>query len=169
MMYVSDGSLARQYIPETKEEAAARKKRELEKAKEQKLKLKAVKKSRKKLIVSILAILSMGFLVIYGQVRNYELQMLIDDTNSQIAEVQDQKSRAILELEQSRNLTQIEQTATEELGMSKATRDQITYFNPEKSDTVVRSMDNSSAVDKVVEQSSSFFDGLLEKIRNIFS
>ena len=32
-MYVSDGSLARQYIPETKEEAAVRKKRELEKAK----------------------------------------------------------------------------------------------------------------------------------------
>lgn len=167
-MYVSDGSLARQYIPETKEEAAVRKKRELEKAKEQKMKLKAVKKSRKKLIVSILAILSMGFLVIYGQVRNYELQMQIDKVNSKIVSVQDEKSRAILELEQSRNLGQIEKTATEELGMSKATRDQIVYFNPQKADTVVRSMDSSSTVDKVMEKSTNLFGGILEKIRNIF-
>jgi cell division protein FtsL len=167
-MYVSDGSLARQYIPETKEEAAVRKKRELEKAKEQKMKLKAVKKSRKKLVISILAILSMGFLVIYGQVRNYELQMQIDKVNSKIVAVQDEKSRAILELEKSRNLGQIEKAATEELGMSKATRDQIVYFNPQKTDTVLRSMDNSSTVDKVVERSAGLLDGILEKIRNIF-
>jgi len=168
-MYSGNGNLAHQYVPDEKEKLAIIKKKELEARKKNKQNMRLKTKFRARTVVAILTMLSMAFLFVYGEVRQYEMETAVNKANERLSQIQDEKNRALLNIEKTRNLTSIENVATTELGMSKATQDQIVYLDLEKKDKVETSQENKNIVHHAMTEGEKVIGEITEKIRNIFS
>lgn len=168
-MYLDYGNLAHQYAVDEKEQLAIRRKQELEKKKKAKQQMKLRRKLRARTVITICTMLSLAFVIVYGQVRQYELSCQIDRANNELNSILDEKSRALLNIEKTRNLTNIETVATTELGMNKATSDQIIYLNLVQKDKVETAQTNKSVVHTALSKGEEAVETITAKIRNIFN
>ena len=167
-MYLDYGNLAQQYAMDEKEQLALARKKELQQKKNLKQKIKVRRRFRSRTVATICVVLSLAFVIVYGQVRQYELSCQINRANSNLNEVLDEKSRALLNIEKTRNLTEIENVATNELGMNKATDDQVIYLNLHQKDKVETTKTDNNVVRIVLSKGEEAMGSITTKIRNIF-
>ena len=168
-MYLDNGNLAHQYTPDDKEKLAIKKKNELQVRQKNRQKMLLKRKMRARTLVMILTMLSMAFLFVYGEVRQYEMATAVENATQKLSQIEDEKNRAILNIEKTTDLTSIENIATTQLGMSKATQDQVVYLDLEKKDRVQTSQENNNIMHHALTKGERLVGEITEKIRNIFS
>ena len=167
-MYLDSGNLAHQYELDIKERLALQKKSEVEKRMRIKQAARRKTKLRMRTVMMIVTALSMAFLFVYGEVRQYEVQTAVESATSHLSQIEDAKNRAILNIEKTQDLTSIENTAINQYGMSKATQDQIVYLDLPSKDKVETMQKHNNIVHHALTKGEKIANGFAEKIRNIF-
>ena len=98
-------------------------------------------------------------LVVYNQVQLTELTDQINTTTQQLEEAESLEVQLNMEASQQMNGSQVEEYATQELGMKKVVSDQVTYVNVAEEDqgAVVRQASGGSFLDKLWSTVVSWF------------
>ena len=98
-------------------------------------------------------------LVVYNQVQLTELTDQINTTTQQLEEAESLEVQLNMEASQQMNGSQVEEYATQELGMKKVVSDQVTYVNVAEEDqgAVVRQARGGSFLDKLWSTVVSWF------------
>ena len=99
-------------------------------------------------------------------IRNSQLSEAfskIQDLKTQITSIEKENDQLEISIQNNSNINNIEQKARELLGMQKISPKQIVYINLPKKDYV-----EPKTEEVIIEEEKSFFDNLLEKIKNIF-
>jgi len=98
-------------------------------------------------------------LVVYNQVQLTELTDQINTTTQQLEEAESLEVQLNMEVSQQMNGSQVEEYATQELGMKKVVSDQVTYVNVAEEDqgAVVRQASGGSFLDKLWSTVVSWF------------
>ena len=97
--------------------------------------------------------------MIYNQVQLTELTDQINTTTQQLEEAESLEVQLNMEASQQMNGSQVEEYATQELGMKKVVSDQVTYVNVAEEDqgAVVRQASGGSFLDKLWATVVSWF------------
>ena len=127
--------------------------------------LKKNRKPRRHLLRRAAAVLCFGVvfsavtLVVYNQVQLTELTEEINTTAKQLEEAESLEIQLNMEASQQMNGSQVEEYATQELGMKKVVSDQVTYVNVAEEDqgAVVRQASGGSFLDKLWSTVVSWF------------
>ena len=104
------------------------------------------------LVLSVVAIVA---LFIYNNVMLTEIGAQISACNAQLADLQDEATRLQATIESSTSVKAIEEIATQELGLSKLERSQVTYID----------LSNEDVIEVAEKQSPGIFDTVLAKIK----
>ena len=125
--------------------------------------LKQTKGKFRKVTYVVLAF-SILFVISYRNSQINESFAKIQNLKGDLAQIQKTNEQLNVGIQNSLNLSQVEQKAKEMLGMQKLTTRQITYVNLPKRDYV------EPATEKVIiePEEKGFFEGIKEKISNIF-
>lgn len=103
------------------------------------------------------------FFIIFRNSKISESFSQIQSLKSTITEIQKENDQLEISIQNSVNLNTIEQAAKELLGMQKISNKQTVYISLSKKDYV-----EPRTEEVIIEEKTSFWDNLLEKIKNIF-
>lgn len=128
-------------------------------------------KKQKKLVGKTKGLVFVKCLLLFGiiffmLIRNSQLSEAfskIQDLKAQITSIEKENDQLEISIQNNSNINNIEQKARELLGMQKISPKQIVYINLPKKDYV-----EPKTEEVIIEEEKSFFDNLLEKIKNIF-
>ena len=85
-----------------------------------------------RILSSALVILAIVFAALYGRVQIAQLNVSINEATDYLSELTSEKVRMEAELDGQMSLAQVEEIATEELGMVKPDNSQVTYLKVEQ-------------------------------------
>ena len=125
-------------------------------------KIQEEKKKQRKIIMYVIFAFSVIFAISYRNAQIDENFEKVQDYKKELAAVEKENSQLELAIESSLNLSNIEQQAKELLGMQKLTNQQIVYVNLEKDDHI------ESAAESVNIEEESFFDKVINTVKNLF-
>ena len=109
-----------------------------------------------RILSSALVILAIVFAALYGRVYLAQLNVDINEATDYLSELTSEKVRMEAELDGQMSLAQVEEIATEELGMVKPDNSQVTYLKVEQENVIQTPEKSKTLVDILVE----FLEGL---------
>ena len=109
-----------------------------------------------RILSSALVILAIVFAALYGRVQIAQLNVGINEATDYLSELTSEKVRMEAELDGQMSLAQVEEIATEELGMVKPDNSQVTYLKVEQENVIQTPEKSKTLVDILVE----FLEGL---------
>ena len=109
-----------------------------------------------RILATALVLLSVVFASLYGRVKIAQLNVDINTATAQLEELNSEKVRMEAELDGQMSLSQVEEIATEELGMVKPDNSQVTYLKVAQENKIQTSTKSESLLDIL----SDFFAGL---------
>ena len=126
-------------------------------------KKQAKSKIKIKMIMAIAFTFSLLFAVIYQNSLITESFSKKENLKKNLSAIEKENEQLKVNIEKSLNLNNVEQSAKEMLGMQKLDNSQKVYVNLPKEDYV-----ESAVEEVVVEEDTSFWEKLFNKISNIF-
>jgi len=135
---------------------------EVSKQKVNNRKLQEERRKHRKVIMYVVLAFSILFAISYRNAQIDENFEKVQDYKKELAAVEKENSQLELAIESSLNLSNVEQQAKELLGMQKLTNQQIVYVNLEKDDHI------ESAAESVNIEEESFFDKVINTVKNLF-
>ena len=115
----------------------------------------------------IIKYLIVGFIIVLGICyRNSQIDenfAKVQNLKSQVADVEKQNAQLKIAIENGLNLNNLEQEAKEKLGMQKLNSKQTIYITLPKTDYI-----ESATEEVVIEDNTSGFKGIINKVMNIF-
>lgn len=125
--------------------------------------VKAKKRDRVRLVVSLVAIFASIFAISYRSSQIDEAFTKNEEMKQAYLELQKENDQMNVEIENSLNLANVEQQAKELLGMQKLSAKQTVYVNLPKKDYI------QPATENVVEKKEdSFIDSIMNKLKSMF-
>lgn len=122
-----------------------------------------VAKTKFMIFVKSVLIFAILFFILFRNSQISEAFSKIQGLKSDITAIQKENDQLEINIQNSMNVNNIEQSAKELLGMQKLTQKQIIYINLPKKDYV-----EYRTEEVIVEQEKNFFENIVEKIKNIF-
>ena len=119
-----------------------------------------VRKNKLKCVFGLLVIFSVLFAVSYRNAQISENYTILKNQEKELSTIQKENGQLKVAIENSLNLSEIEQKAKEELGMQKATTKQTRYVNLPKRDYI-------EVASEQIDMSTN--ENLLERIYNYFA
>lgn len=119
-----------------------------------------VRKNKLKCVFGLLVIFSVLFAVSYRNAQISENYTILKNQEKELSTIQKENVQLKVAIENSLNLSEIEQKAKEELGMQKATTKQTRYVNLPKRDYI-------EVASEQIDMSTN--ENLLERIYNYFA
>ncbi len=119
-----------------------------------------VRKNKLKCVFGLLVIFSVLFAVSYRNAQISENYTILKNQEKELSTIQKENGQLKVAIENSLNLSEIEQKAKEELGMQKATTKQTKYVNLPKRDYI-------EVASEQIDMSTN--ENLLERIYNYFT
>ena len=119
-----------------------------------------VRKNKLKCVFLLLVIFSVLFAVSYRNAQISENYTILKNQEKELSTIQKENGQLKVAIENSLNLSEIEQKAKEELGMQKATTKQTRYVNLPKRDYI-------EVASEQIDMSTN--ENLLERIYNYFA
>ena len=116
-----------------------------------------------KAITYIVAVFSVLLFISYKNSKIDASFAVIQDLKKQVSEITKENEQLEISIQNSLNLSNIEQAAKERLGMQKLSNKQIVYINLPKKDYV-----EPSTEEVIIEEEPSFIEKILNHIKNIF-
>ena len=143
------------------------KKKEIDKEKkkqeEQKAKNVLIAKTKFSVFIKCTILFAIMFFMIYRNSKLSESFSQIQNLKAQITEIEKENDQIEISIQNSLNLNNIEQAAKELLGMQKLNNKQTSYITLSKKDYV------EARTEKVIiEEETTWFEGIIEKVKNIF-
>ncbi len=118
--------------------------------------------------VKLVFYLVVGFALVYAiGFRNSQINEIFAKKQSvekEISQVKKENEQLEVSIQNNLNLGQIEALAKEKLGMQKLTSQQTTYINLPKKDYI-----EPGSEEVKIEENESFFDSIINYIKNIFN
>lgn len=152
-MYDPNSNLAYDLSLFDTDEDYERRRREREKQREEREKIKLSQKKsigRNGSVVAVLAasvfVLAVAFSVLYSKLQISEYTTMISETKNEIEQMERDNIRLRSELDSMYTLDNVEQVASEELGLSKTQSSQITYITM-----------NTEEMTEVAEENTNIF------------
>lgn len=126
---------------------------------------KALEDARNKvfLFINLLVICSVLFLVIYRDSLISQTFSQIQTLKNSVTDIQKENDQIEISIQNSLNLSSVEQSAKELLGMQKLTSKQTVYLNLPKKDFV-----EPSSEEIIIEENNGIFTKIIEFISNMF-
>ena len=119
-----------------------------------------VRKNKLKCVFGLLVMFSVLFAVSYRNAQISENYTILKNQEKELSTIQKENGQLKVAIENSLNLSEIEQKAKEELGMQKATTKQTRYVNLPKRDYI-------EVASEQIDMSTN--ENLLERIYNYFT
>ena len=119
-----------------------------------------VRKNKLKCVFGVLVMFSVLFAVSYRNAQISENYTILKNQEKELSTIQKENGQLKVAIENSLNLSEIEQKAKEELGMQKATTKQTRYVNLPKRDYI-------EVASEQIDMSTN--ENLLERIYNYFA
>lgn len=129
----------------------------------QQVKKQEAKNINTKIILYIAAVFAVLFAISYRNALIAQTYSQVKDLKSELAEVEKENKQLEINIESQTNLGAIEEKAKNELGLKKLEDSQIVYVSLDKQDYV-----ESCEQEVKIEDDSSWFDNIINKIKNIF-
>lgn len=133
-----------------------------ESQKEMQRKIKEARKKQRKVVTYVVAGFAILFAICYRNAKIDENFEKVQDLKKELAAVEKENSQLELSIQNSTNLTNIEQQAKELLGMQKLTNKQIVYVDIEKDDHI------EAAAENVVIDDTSPIQKIVNKVKDLF-
>lgn len=130
---------------------------------ELKVKNSLILKTKLMVVAKCVILFVILFFIIFRNSKISESFSQIQLLKAAITEIQKENDQLEINIQNSINLNNIEQAAKELLGMQKLNNKQTVYINLSKKDYVEPRTETV-----IIEEESSWFDNLKEKINNIF-
>lgn len=132
--------------------------KKMQKAQQRKNAIQSLLNTAATLFVASCVIAVMG-LMIFNRVQLTEMDSVINQKQQQLVVLQSENTRLTDELARKTTTKQVEDYASNTLGMQKAEPAQIEYINPENSDkTVLPQEENASILDSALAVVTKFFN-----------
>ena len=133
------------------------------KQEEMKKQKKLIVKTKNIVFLKTVLLLGILFLILFRNSQISESFSNIQRLKSEITSIQKENDQLEISIQNSLNTNHVEQKAKELLGMQKITNKQIVYINLPKKDYVEYKTEKV-----IIEEEKSFFENIIEKIKNIF-
>lgn len=137
-------------------------KNKMNKAKQKVSKPKKVTKYNYKPVLYIGLVFAMLFTISYRYSLINERYNEKESIKSQVSEVEKQNEQLKVSIENSLNLTSIEQSAKNQLGMQKLDNNQKVYLDLQKKDYV-----QPASEEVVIDDTQTWFDKIIEKLTQV--
>lgn len=145
-------------VKQKQENKTSKKKQEDVKAKN-----KLIMKTKMSVFIKCIILFAIIFFMIFRNSKISESFSQIQTLKAQITEIQKENDQLEINIQNSLNLNNIEQSAKELLGMQKLSNKQTVYITLSKKDYV------EPRTEKVIiEEEKSWLNNVLEKVKNIF-
>jgi len=152
--------------PRKIEEPYSRKKIAIEKQKNKKTNLNKKEKKKKMNKFSVIFYLMFCFAILFGLgYRNTQINehfVKLQSLKNELLALQKENEQLEVTIENNLNLSNVEETAREVLGMQKLDNNQKIYINLPKREYV------EPASEKVIIEETNWFDEIIKMIKNIF-
>lgn len=132
-------------------------------AQEKKAQRKEKVKVHVMLVANVLLILAIMFVIIYRNALINQYFSQIQKLKAQIGDIEKENAQIEISIQNSLNLSSIEQTAKDMLGMQKLTSKQTIYLSLPKKDYV-----EPSTEEVVIEENEGFVQKIIDFIMDIF-
>ena len=159
----------RKFAPEYDERPKRNKSKKTKKVQNQKTKTQVKSKAKKNvksnsfLVFNAIVFFAIAFIIIYRNSLISQSFSQIQTLKSQVTEIQKENDQLEISIQNSLNLSNIEQTAKELLGMQKLNSKQTVYLSLPKKDYV-----EPSTEEIILEEERGILNSIKEFIYNIF-